>query len=423
MPTRRPFEWNSVRSVAFAALMLPPIAEVHAQRDVRAVAAVQSFDAAACRDGCTLDSLQIDVERGRRAQAGVVNATLVLIDTVALARRGAPPAPKETPVPVWIGCDSAPCAAAVVTGRISDKRIDDARVARRVAATWALPPALLARVLRASAVRVVLGAREHALSPAMLGATRALIEPMRSGLAAANYSPRMQLYVATFATFGVPGDSTLAEDVGTATEPLMLNDATTSIPTRVATLALAGRGASATPMLVQDDGTGAAPLFGVGEAVTIALPGRATGRRAVVVARVVARQRVEALRDTCQGMKLWTYLVTMSAADLAAAQRGTLPSLRPGEVIDRWNGAAVRETFAPRMAAAEQRQLVASRPVVAQFVRERAASGVRDRDVQVLATLPRGTGLVTNFGVFARDPGGNWRFPTLTLRPASCSAN
>ncbi|MCC7052234.1 MAG: hypothetical protein IT355_03135 [Gemmatimonadaceae bacterium] len=420
------FPRPSVRRATLAGAVLFPLvsltAELQAQRETRPAAGLQGFDPAACRGGCTLDSLQVDVERGRRAQAGVVNATFILVDTVAQARRGAPPAPKERAVPVWIACDSTPCGAIVITGRVSDKRLDDARVIRRTVAGWTLPPALLARLHRSSGMAVHVDGRAHVLSPAMVTATRALLEPIRAGFASAVYSPRLQLWVASFALFGVPGDSTMAEDVGTATEPLMMvTDPGTSVPTRVATLVLAGRGGGAVPLLVQDDGTGAAPLFGIGEAVTVALPGR-TGRRGAVSARVLARQRVEALRDSCQGMKVWTYLVSMSGADLATAQRGLVPSPRPGEVIDRWNGVAVRETFPPRMAAAEQRQVTASRSVVAQFVRERAATGVRERDVQVVAVLPRGAGLVTNFGVFARDAGGGWRFPTLTLRPATCPA-
>jgi hypothetical protein len=43
--------------------------------------------------------------------------------------------------------------------------------------------------------------------------------------------------------------------------------------------------------------------------------------------------------------------------------------------------------------------------------------------VQVLAALPRGTGFLTNFGVLARDGGGNWRFPSFSLRSGSCPAN
>jgi len=41
-------------------------------------------------------------------------------------------------------------------------------------------------------------------------------------------------------------------------------------------------------------------------------------------------------------------------------------------------------------------------------------------DVQVLGTLPRNGGLVTNFGVFVREANGTWRFPTLSLRPTIC---
>ena len=144
---------------------------------------------------------------------------------------------------------------------------------------------------------------------------------------------------------------------------------------------------------------------------------------AALAGRVVARQRVEALRDSCQKLKLWTYLVTLSSADLGAAQRGMIASPRPDEGVDRWNGTAVRETYPARMTPAEQRQLTANRSVVGQFVRERAASGVRERDVQLLASLPKGGGLVTNFGVLTKDPGGTWHFPTLTLRAATCPAN
>jgi hypothetical protein len=138
--------------------------------------------------------------------------------------------------------------------------------------------------------------------------------------------------------------------------------------------------------------------------------------------KVTARQRVEAFRDSCQAMKVWTYLVALAPADLATAQRGTLARVRPAEAFDRWNGTAVREPVAARMLPAEQRSLTAGRAVVAQFVRERAASGLGERDVQVLAALPRNAGFVTNFGVMARDGGGNWRFPTLSLRPATCPA-
>lgn len=212
----------------------------------------------------------------------------------------------------------------------------------------------------------------------------------------------------------------MAEDVGTATEPLMIPDATSTPPTRVATFAIAGRGADAIPMLVQDDGTGAAPIFGIGETVTIALPGK-VGRRAVATGKVLARQRVDTMRDACQGMKLWTYFVALSPTDVAAALRTVTVSPRPGEGIDRWNGTAVREVYPARMTATEQRTLTASRATVAQFVREHPTTGVRDRDVQVLAALPRGAGLVTNFGVFSRDAGGNWRFPGFSLRPATCA--
>ena len=399
-------------------LALMAVAPLHAQRDARP-AAVQAFDAAECRADCVIDTLMIDIDRGRRAQAGVISASFVLQDTIALARRGAPPTPRDRPVSVWIACDSTPCAAAVISGRITDKRIDDARVSRRVTATWTLPTPLLLRLTRTSAVNVVADGRTHPLSSAMIESTRGLIESVRSSIAPATSSPRATLFVATFATFGVPGDSTMAEDVGTATEPLMIPDATSTPPTRVTTLMLAGRGADAVPMLVQDDGTGAAPLFGVGETVTISLPGR-VGRRGVVTGKVTARQRVEAMRDVCQGMKLWTYLVSLSPADIAASQRGALPSPRPGEALDRWNGTAVREPVAARMTAVEQRAIAGSRPVIAQFIRERSSSGIRDRDVQVLAALPRGQGFVTNFGVMVRDGGGNWRFPGFNLRASTC---
>ena len=296
-------------------------------------------------------------------------------------------------------CDSTPCAAAIISGRITDKRIDDARVARRVAATWVMPGALLLKLSRTRAVSVVADGRTHALSPPMVESTRRLIESIRATIPGTTVSARATLYVSTFATFGVPGDSTMAEDVGTATEPLMIPDATTTPPARVATLVIAGRGADAVPLLVQDDATGAAPIFGIGETVTIALPAR-VGRRGVVTGKISARQRVEALRDACQGMKLWTYLVALTPADLLLAQRAVVPSPRSGEAIDRWNGTAVREPVAARMSAAEQRAITGSRTVVAQFVREHAASGIRERDVQVLAALPRATGFVTNFGVF-----------------------
>ena len=405
-------------ALAGAACLALAAAPLCAQRDALR-AAVQSFDAAECRSDCVIDSLVVDIDRGRRAQAGVMTATFVLLDTIPLARRGAPPTPRDRPVSVWIACDSTPCAATIVSGRITDKRIDDARVARRVAATWVMPGALLLKLSRTRAVSVVADGRTHALSPPMVESTRRLIESIRATIPATTLSARATLYVSTFATFGVPGDSTMAEDVGTATEPLMIPDATTTPPTRVATLVIAGRGADAVPLLVQDDATGAAPIFGIGETVTIALPAR-VGRRGVVTGKISARQRVEALRDACQGMKLWTYLVALTPADLLLAQRAVVPSPRSGEAIDRWNGTAVREPVAARMSAAEQRAITGSRTVVAQFVREHAASGIRERDVQVLAALPRATGFVTNFGVFARDGGGNWRFPSFNLRPASC---
>lgn len=390
-----------------------------AQRDVRVPAATQAFDAAECRADCLIDSLVIDIDRGRRAQAGAVNATMLLIDTISLPRRGAPAAPREQTVAVSISCDASPCAAAVLTGRVSDKRLDDARVVRRSLMVWPLPAPLLLRVPRTSAISITLDGRTHQLSTEVLTATRTLIAAIAPAIPVTTYSPRAMLYVSTFALFGIPGDSTLAEDVGTATEPLMIPDATTAPPTRVATLTFAGRGPDAIPMLVQDDATGAAPLFGVGETVTIALPGR-IGRRGVVSGKIAARQRVDVMRDACQGMKVWTYLVTLSPSDLAATQRGTVPSPRSGEGIDRWSGTAVREAIAPRMSAAEQRTITASRSAIAQFVKERASSGLTARDVQVMAALPRSAGFVTNFGVLSRDSSGLWRYPTLTLRPATC---
>ena len=406
--------------LAVAALFAGTPLAVHAQRDAAKAAAVQSFDAAECRSDCVIDSLTIDIDRGRRAQAGVMTANLLLIDTLPLPRRGAPPTPKERLVTIWITCDSSPCGAAIVSGRITDKRVDDARVARRVVAVWTLPAPLLHKLQRAAAVSVVADGRTHPLSSAMIASTRALIESIKSAVPAVAYSPRTTLYVGTFATFGVPADSTLAEDVGTATEPLMIPDATTTPPTRVATLTIAGRGADAIPLLVQDDGTGAAPIFGIGETVVIALPGK-VGRRGIVSGKILARQRVEAMRDACQGMKLWTYLVALSAADLIAAQRGTIPSPRPGEVIDRWNGTAVREPMAGKVTPVEQRAITASKNIVAQFVKEFASKGIKDRDVQVLAALPKAGGYVTNFGVFVKDAGGTWHFPSFNLRPASCT--
>ena len=389
------------------------------QREVRPPAAVQVFDAMACRGSCAVDSVAIDVDRGRRAVPGTVTATLILIDTIALPRRGAPPTPRDRTVPLWMTCDSIPCAAALVSGKINDKRVDDARVARRTVVSWLLPAPSLQKLQRSRAVILSADGREHQLSETTVSATRALVESVRAQIATTPFSPRAILYNATFATFGVPGDSILAEDVGTATEPLMIPDATTTPPTRVATLMIRGRGADAIPLLVQDDGTGAAPIFGIGESVTIALPAR-VGRRGIVTGQVTARQRVESFRDGCQAMKVWTYLVSLTAADVSTATRGVITSPRPGELVDRWNGTAVREPVAARMTRAEQRSMTASRATIAQFARERASSGLRERDVQVLAALPRGIGLITNFGILSKDGGGNWRFPTLTLRPATC---
>jgi len=409
--------WTNAIASGLIALALPQ--GLAAQKDIRPPAASQGFDGAECRSGCVLDTLTIDVDRSRRAQPGSVTATLILIDTVAVAKRGAPPAPRERSVPVSVTCDSTPCAAAMVSARLADKRLDDARVVRRAVVTWLLPPQLLQKLLRASSVSVMVDGRVHALTEGMVSATRTLVESVRTTIGSSPYSARAQLYVASFVVFGIPGDSTMAEDVGTATEPLMIPDAATSAPTRVATLTLVGRGAEASALLVQEDGTGAAPIFGVAESVTILLPGR-SGRRGVVTGKVLARQRVEGLRDACLSAKVWTYLVSLSPADLSATQRGVVPSPRPGDGIDRWSGAAVREAIAVRMTPAEQRSVAATRSVVAQFVRERASTGVRDRDVQVLAAFPKGAGFVTNFGVFARDGAGGWHFPGFTLRPAAC---
>jgi len=124
---------------------------------------------------------------------------------------------------------------------------------------------------------------------------------------------------------------------------------------------------------------------------------------------------------SCQQVRLWTYLVTLGQTELAAVQLGAVPAPRAGEPIDRWSGTAVREAVAARMTPAERRAIAASRPVVAQFSRERASAGLRERDVQVLAVLPRSAGLVTNFGVLTRVPGAaTWRFPSLSLAPAEC---
>ncbi len=411
--------WSGVGGAAalLVTVLLPATAV--AQREVRLPAAMQGFTPAHCRQACVLDSLVVELDRGRRGASSVVMAKLLLIDTVILARRNAPPAPKERSVPVWLTCDSLPCAAGVVTGRISDKRLDDQRVMRRTQVAWPLPDPLLLRLARTSSLLISVDGQAHTVAEPTLIVARGLVETVKASLAAAPYSPRMQLYIAAFALFGIPGDSTMAEDVGTATEPLMIPDATTAAPTRVATLTMVGRGADALPLLVQDDATGAAPLFGVNEKLAVVLPGR-TGRRGVVSATVLARQRVDAMRDACQGMKPWIYLVTMSPADLIAAQRGMIASPRAGEGVDRWNGTAVREPVGVRVAPAEQRAITAGRAIVTRFVKERAASGVLATEVQVLGTLPRNGGLVTNFGVFIKDANGTWRFPTLSLRRASC---
>ncbi len=414
---RRLSPWPFALAFGLAALVQPQ--SLAAQNQSRASAATQGFDSAECRVACVLDTLTIDLDRARRAQPGAITATFVLIDTVAVAKRGAPPAPRERPVPISVTSDSAPAAAVVATARLADKRLDDARVARRAVVTWVLPPQLLQRLLRASSVNVMVDGRAHPLTGEMVSATRTLLESVRTTIGSSPYSARAQLYVATFVAFGVPGDSTLAEDVGTATEPLMLPDATTPPPTRVATLTLVGRGPETSALLVQEDGTGAAPIFGISEPVTVILPGR-SGRRGAVTGKVLARQRVEVLRDACLGARVWTYLLALSPADLLTVQRGAPASSRPGETFDRWSGTAVREAVAARMTPAEQRSLSASRPIVAQFVRERASTGLRERDVQVLAALPKGAGFVTNFGVIARDGAGGWRFPGFTLRSVSC---
>ncbi len=409
---------NAGAAALLIAAHLP--ASAMAQREVRPPPAVQGFSAADCRQQCVLDTLVVDIDRGRRGATPVVMATLLLIDTVAVARRNAPPAPKVRAVPVWVSCDSLPCAAGVVAGRINDKRLDDQRVVRRTQVAWPLPAPLLQRLAQTSALLLSVDGQTHTVAMPTLTATRALVESMPStSVETAPYSPRMQLYIATFALFGIPGDSTMAEDVGTAVEPLMIPDTTAAEPTRVANLTMVGNGAEAVPLLVQDDATGAAPLFGVNEKLSVVLPNR-TGRRGVVTATVLARQRVDAMRDACQGTKPWIYLVTMSAADLIAAQRGRIVSPRAGEGIDRWNGTAVREPVTARLAPAEQRAMTAGRPIVARFVKARQASGVRAADVQLLGALPRNGGLVTNFGVFSRDANGGWHFPTLSLRPATC---
>ena len=399
-------------------LALAPQA-LHAQRQVRAAAAVQGFDASECRDDCLVDTLSVDVDRARRAQAGTVIATMDMIDTIAIPRRGAPQPPRERVSSAWISCDSVPCAASVITGRITDKRIDDARVVRRTMYAWTLPAPLLSKLQTVQTAGLTVDGRTHALSTSMLVSVRSILESLPRS-SALTYSPRALLYIASFVLFGTPGDSTLAEDVGTATEPLMMPDNASGIPTRVATLSLAGRGSAALALLAQDDGTGAAPLFGIGEKVAILLPG-AVGRRGIVSGTIAARQRVEKLRASCQQVKLWTYLVALGSAELAAVQRGGTMSPRPREPIDRWSGIAVREPVAARMTPTERRAIVASRPAVSEFGRARAATGLRDRDVQVLAVLPRTGGFVTNFGLLTRSPSsGTWQFPPLSLAPAAC---
>jgi len=404
-------------AVLLIALVIP-WAAVQAQRDARAGAAQQGFDDVECRGGCVIDTLTIDVDRNRRAAAGSVIATLVVIDTIALPKRGAPPPPRERPLPIWVACDSSPCAAASIPARLTDRRIDDAHVVRRALATWTLPAPLVRTLLGTRHVTIVTANRRHTLNGEMLTALGNVLEPLQQTVQSAAYSPRMQLYIASFAAFGTPGDSTLAEDVGTASEPLMMPPTDTVPPTRVATLTMVGRGAGAVAVLVQDDATGAAPLFGVKETVAIALPAK-VGRRVVVSGTVLARQRVEMLRDSCEAIRIWTYLVSLSPADLALVPRGVLPSPRPADVVDRWNGTAVREAYPARLTPAEQRAIAASRPVITQFVRERAGDGIRAQDVQVLAALPRGAGYITNFGVIAKV-GRGWQFPTLDLRPTTC---
>ncbi len=410
---------TGTRAFALGLLAWGLPAALAAQKENRTPAATQGFDSAECRVGCVLDTLTIDIDRARRAQPGVVTGTLLLIDTVALARRGSPPAARERLVPVSVTCDSSPSAAVLASARLSDKRLDDARVVRRTVVTWVLPPQLLQKLLRVSSASVMVDGRIHPLTAGMITSTRTLLESVRTSLVAAPYSARAQLYVSSFVVFGIPGDSTMAEDVGTATEPLMIPDAATPAPTRVATLTLVGRGPETTVLLVQEDATGAAPIFGLSESVTIALPGR-TGRRGVVTGKVSARQRVEVMRDACLSAKVWTYLISLSPADMSATVRAAPPSARPGDGFDRWSGTAVREPVAARMTPAEQRTIVGSRPIIAQFVRERASTGLRERDVQVLAALPKGAGFVTNFGVITRDGAGGWRFPSFTLRPTNC---
>lgn len=410
----------SVAACLISVLLVLSPAALSAQRDAKVAVASQSFGVADCRGDCAIDSLTIEMDRARKAQPGTVIATMTMVDTIAIARRGAPQPPRERVSSAWISCDSLPCAASLLTGRITDRRIDDARVQRRTVYAWTLPAPLFAKLQGARSAGLMMDGRPHAFSGAMLESVRSVLETVPRPSLAATYSPRARLYIASFALFGTPGDSTLAEDVGTATEPLMMPDVTGDLPTRVATLTLVGRGAAAQALLAQDDATGAAPLFGVGEKVAILLPA-AVGRRGTVSGVIAARQRVESLRANCQQIRIWTYLVTLGQAEVAAVQRGAVPSARPGEPIDRWSGTAVREAVAARMTPAEQRAIAASKSVVAQFSRERASTGIRDRDVQVLAVLPRSAGLVTNFGVLTRVPGAaTWRFPTLSLAPAQC---
>lgn len=392
---------------------------VSAQRDARPPAVVQGFDPAECRGDCTVDTLTIDIDRSRRATPGTIAASIVMLDTLAVPRRGGPQQPRQRTAAVVVLCDSAPCGGTLLPGRITDRRIDDARLARRTLLTWTLPAPLLVRMHRARSLHMVFDGRSHAVSARTAAASRTLIASVRSALGDTIESPRARLYVATLATLGTPADSTLAEDVGTATEPLMIPEAASPQPTRVATLHLAGRGPNAVPLLVQDDATGAAPLFGVGESVTVLLPAR-SGRRGTISGRITARQRVEALRDSCLAMKVWTYLLSLPPADVAAAARATIRPARGAPGMDRWSGAAVRESVAPLMLPAEVRQIGGARTMVAQFVRARSAAGLQDGDVQVLASLPRGAGYVTNFGLVQRDGGGGWSFPPLTLRPPAC---
>jgi hypothetical protein len=408
--------------IALAAGMVAQVATAHAQRGAppAPAAVIQGFDPAECRDGCSTDTISLDVTRGRRGAIGDITLSFVLIDTLSVPKRGAPPAPRERAITVIVLTDSAPTGATSVSGRSNEKRIDDERVVRRALITWPVPAALASQLVKANAVTVLVDRRAHAMSATSVAAMRPLLEFAKAGQPPVAWSARALLHIATAFAFGAPGDSALAEDVGTATEPLMIPTSNTTAPTRVATLNIVGRGMGARAVLVQDDATGAAPIFGVNETVAIALPGR-TGRRGVISGKVTARQRVEAPVDTCAGTKYWTYLVALSATDLSTAQRGMLPSTRPGDLVDRWNGSAVREAFPVRQTAAEARLIGASRAAVAQLVKDNAATGLRDRDVQVLAALPRGAGFVTNFGVIAKDAGsGGWRSPALTLRTASC---